>query len=139
MGNLVKDNHNKISYGGNLLSNFLSSKNYSLLNASDKTEGGPFTWYNPTNPKDNSLKSCIDLIIASNDLVKYLHKVTIDKHLNFTPSRPVGNSKLRYTDHYAILVQFKNLPMRSENEKEKKVKIWNLNKEDGWENIVEIA
>ena len=136
VGNLLKDNHEKISYGGKLIRHFLASN--TLSNASDKIIGGPFTWYNPSKPDDDSLKSCIDLVIVSNDLVKYLDKVTIDKNLDFTPSRPVSKGKLSYTDHYAILIEFKNLPIRSSIESKKKLKIWNLNKENGWENFKQL-
>ena len=43
VGDLVKDNHSKVSVGGNLVRNYLTNKSYTLLNASDKTLGGPFT------------------------------------------------------------------------------------------------
>ena len=61
-------------------------------------------------------------------------KVTSDKDLNFTPSRPIINGKAKFTDHYAIIVEMKNLPLSKVFEPDKKTKVWNLNKEEGWEN-----
>ena len=135
VGDLVKDNHSKVSVGGNLIRNFLANKSYTLLNASDKTLGGPFTRYNPACPKDDTAKSCLDLCIVSNDLFRYVEKVTIDKHLNFTPGRSLGKGNFCYSDHYALLIEIKNIPLASSQVSKKKRKIWNLNKEEGWKDF----
>ena len=47
VGNIVKGNHDKVSFSGTLIRELLSSGNYKLLNASDKVENGPFTRYEP--------------------------------------------------------------------------------------------
>ena len=55
-----------------------------------------------------------------------------------TPARAVkekkpGKYKLIYSDHYASLLTFENLPRRQEKEVTKRT-LWNLAKENGWEN-----
>ena len=62
VGNIIKDNHDKVTYGGKLVRNFLHCKDYVLLNASKKVVGGPFTRHDPGRPHDESKKSCIDLM-----------------------------------------------------------------------------
>ena len=44
----VRDNHAKISFGGNLLHALLDTGDYVCLNNSDKREGGPFTRFEPS-------------------------------------------------------------------------------------------
>ena len=134
VGDIVKDNHTKVSVGGNLVRNFLANNRYTLLNSTNKACGGPFTRYNPGCPSNNQAKSCLDLCIVSNELVRYVKKVTIDNQLDFTPGRSLGKGKFCYSDHYAILVEIKDLPLSSMNIREEKKCIWNLNKKDGWEN-----
>ena len=119
---LYFDYHRKVSVGEKLIRNFLKSNNFTLLNASDRVKGGPFTRYNPSAPYDSDQKSCIDLIIVSNELVKYVDVVTIDSDLNFTPGRPVGKGKSVFTDHYAILISLKNLPLSDIVVPEKKMR-----------------
>ena len=58
---------------------------YVLVNASDKTVGGPFTRYTPNCFDDVNKRSCLDLCIISKDLEKYLVNMIIDKELKFTP------------------------------------------------------
>ena len=43
VGNVVKDNHDEVSYGGKLIRDLISTGKYNLLNSSDKVENGPFT------------------------------------------------------------------------------------------------
>ena len=57
-----------------------------------------------------------------------------------TPCRPISRTKVMYPDHYASLLIFKNLPLKS---KQKvggpKLTIWNTNKEGGWENYKKLT
>ena len=101
-----------------------------MLNGTNKVNGGPFTRYNPSAPDDDDLKSCIDLIIISKGLLKYVKVMTIDKDLNFTPGRPVSKKKMVYPDHYAIILEMKNLPLSNGKRSAcERFKTWNLNKE----------
>ena len=61
VGNIVKDNHDKVSYGGNLIRDFLKSNPFILLNSTNKVKGGPFTRYNPSNYKEDKDKSLFAL------------------------------------------------------------------------------
>ena len=46
-------NHPKVSHGGDLVRELIDSENYVLVNASNKTDGGPFTRYEPNDPTNN--------------------------------------------------------------------------------------
>ena len=103
-----------------------------MVNATSKAEGGPYTRYDPSNPKDDSRKSALDLIIISKELVKYVEVMKIDKNLTITPARVISKSKVIYSDHYAIILKFKDLPLKSEQSiPGQKYTRWNTNKEGG--------
>ena len=110
VGNIVPENKTKVSTGGKLLRDFLENDNYVLLNASKKAKGGPFTRYNPVYPSDEEAKSCLDLVIVSKNIEKYVKSMKIDKDRLFTPFRVVKN-ELKYTDHYSVLVEME-IPQR---------------------------
>ena len=59
VGEIIKGNHSKVSYGGKLIRELLNTKKYVLLNSTNKVKGGPYTRYNPTNPEDHESKSCL--------------------------------------------------------------------------------
>ena len=59
---------------------------------------GPFTREEPNNPLK---KSCLDLIIISKGLMKYLDELVVDVKNLFTPHRAV-KGELIHTDHYSI-------------------------------------
>ena len=85
IGDLIKGNNNKISHGGKLVREFLASDKYILLNNSEKVKGGPFTREEPSDPRNELKKSCLDIVIMSEQLQKYVDKVVIDKDRKFTP------------------------------------------------------
>ena len=41
--NYIKGSHDKVSFGGKIILDFLATKKYVLLNALDSSRGGPFT------------------------------------------------------------------------------------------------
>ena len=139
VGDIVRGNHEKVSYGGKLIKELLNTKKYVLLNNSAKVKGGPFTRYNPADPQDENSKSCIDLIILSRELLKYVKEVIIDKNFNFTPGRPLGNNKMCYPDHYGIIFVMENIPLANGKARCKKYKIWNLKKDGGWKKYNELT
>ena len=112
VGKIIKGNHQKISFGGKLVTDLVSSCRYVLLNASNKVTGGPFTRFDPATPKDEATMSCLDLVIASQGLVKYLDSVIIDRNQDNTPFRPLRGDSI-FPDHYSIQIKFKNLPLAS--------------------------
>ena len=75
IGDLIEGNNKKISQGGKLVREFLSSDKYILLNNSEKVDGGPFTREEPSDPTNDSKKSCLDIIIMSEQLETYVKKL----------------------------------------------------------------
>ena len=94
------------------MKNLLMTGKYTLVNASNKATGGPYTRYDPSNPKDDCRKSALDLIIISKELFKYVEVMIIDKNLNLTPARVITRNKVIYSDHYAIIMKFKDIPLK---------------------------
>ena len=132
VGDVIEGNHSKITFGGKLIRDMLDTDKYVLVNSTNKVKGGPFTRYDPSDPNCNEKKSCLDLFIISKELFKHVEKLVIDENFTMTPCRPISRTKVMYPDHYASLLIFKNLPLKS---KQKvggpKFTIWNTNKEGG--------
>ena len=140
VGDVVKGNHEKVTFGGKLIRELLETKKYVLLNSTNKVKGGPFTRYDPAAPNDDNSKSCIDLIMVSKELLKYVKEVIIDKNFNFTPGKPLGGGKMCYPDHYGILLVMKSIPLATgRNGKCEKYKMWNMNKLGGWQKFNELT
>ena len=85
IGSYVEGNHPRTSPGGKLLVEFLSNKNYTLVNALDVVVNGPFTRYDPKDLNDDNKKSLLDFVIISSSLVKYIDELVIDKNHEWTP------------------------------------------------------
>ena len=140
VGDAIEGNHSKITFGGKLIRDMLDTDKYVLVNSTNKVKGGPFTRYDPSDPNCNEKKSCLDLFIISKELFKHVEKLVIDENFTMTPCRPISRTKVMYPDHYASLLIFKNLPLKS---KQKvggpKFTIWNTNKEGGWENYKKLT
>ena len=81
LGREIKDNHKKASHGGKTLIDFLEKGKSVLFNSTNKGKNGPFTRYDPSCPDVDAKKSCLDLIIISRDLLRFVREVVIDKHL----------------------------------------------------------
>ena len=109
-----------------------------MVNSTSKTEGGPFTRYEPADPKNKEKMSTLDLCIVSRDLFKYVDKLVIDKESSFTPFRT--SDKFHYTDHFSLLLSLKDLPTHhSAMVAPKKTVRWNTNKANGWETYAHLA
>ena len=134
----VKDNNVKVTFGGKLVHQLLQDGKYILLNNSDKCAGGPFTRIDPSNP---NIKSCLSLVIVSAGLEDYVEELLIDKERKFTPHRPIRkDGKLVFTDHYGLLLKFKNIPLQNKSIKEiKNPAMWNTNKVGGWKRYLELT
>ena len=123
----------EISLGGKLLREMLATKDWVLVNSQgvEVVEGGPYTREDPATGK----LSCLDLSIVSRELWPYVQKLVIDKERKFTPARPIkkkGNYRMIYTDHFSTLLTIKDLPRRLKEKEEKRV-LWNLARQNGWE------
>merc|ERR1711954_68986 len=78
-------------------------------------------------------KSLLDLVVVSNSLVKYVHKLDIDSKLEWTPSRNY-KGKLLFPDHYAMMLTFQGIPMKeSVPFPGTKTVQWNKKKKGAWE------
>ena len=80
IGLAVENNHEKTTLGGKLLLSLLDNEEYVLVNALDKTKGGPFTRFDRRSPNDDSKKSLLDLVIVSRNLLRYVEKLEIDRN-----------------------------------------------------------
>ena len=81
-----------------------------------------------------SVKSCLDIAYASQNLLPFIKLVVIDKDKKFTPKRAIWrNNKFSsvYTDHFSMEIVLSGLPRRKQ--KVEKVSTWNLGKPGGWE------
>ena len=126
----VKGNKTKISYGGQLVRELLEDGEYILANNSEKTKGGPWTW---VCRGDGSVKSCIDLVIFSADLLPYFQSMLIDTKHEFSPARVKikdGKRRLIHPDHFPLVVKFEKLP--TQRLKVEKISNWKFNAPDGW-------
>ena len=129
----IPGNNPELSPGGKLLRSLLATKEWVLINSlgSEVVEGGPFTREDPATGK----LSCLDLFVASRNLLPYVSKLVVDskrKMAVYRVKRTKNKYKRIYSDHYSNLLTLSNLPL-SENKEEKKVIKWNLAKDGGWE------
>ena len=113
VGDIIEGNHAKITEGGKLIRELLINGDFVLLNSlTSKVKGGPFTRIDPSEPENDDKKSCIDFIIVSSGLVKYVEEIDIDKGRQITPCHAMKNGKLTYPDHHAIVTKFRNIPLK---------------------------
>ena len=130
----VEGNHEKVSFGGKLVHKLLETDEYILVNNTDKCKGGPFTRFDPSDPLNKQKMSCLELVIVSKELFEHVEELLIDKEKIFTPHRPVRKGKLTFTDHFSLILKFKELKMRKMMKKiENRKIIWNTKRKEGWE------
>jgi hypothetical protein len=132
----VAGNNPKVTFGGKLIHKLLSTEKYSLINNSETCSGGPFTREDPSN---SNIKSCLSLVIVSNGLEEYVEELVIDEKRRFTPHRAIRN-KLVFTDHYSLILKFKDIPQKVKTYKDKnRTVIWNTSKEGGWKRYFDLT
>ena len=85
-------------------------------------------------PKDERKMSCFDLFIVQKNLLKYVDTLEVDRSLNFTPFYVDNTGASHYPDHYACVITFKGIPIKTQDTKRLKLKEikWNTNKKEGW-------
>ena len=131
----VTGNHTKVSYGGSLVRDLVQRGDLILVNNSEKTTGGPFTRYDPSKPSEDEKKSCLDLALISNDLFRYVDKLIIDNDGQYPIGRVVmknGLKTLVKSDHYPLILKFKDIPVNRNVFKHEEVVRFNLKKDGGW-------
>ena len=129
----VSGNTSEISFGGKLLQELLSTRNWYLVNGlgPEIVKGGPFTRKDPATGNE----SCLDLCIVSRELLPYVQNLEIDSLRKMAVARAVKIGKkyqIVYSDHFTCLLTLSNLPRRQEAKETKKV-VWNLAKEGAWD------
>ena len=129
----VPGNHPEVSLGGRLLRELLATRDWTLVNGlgEEVVQGGPYTRSDPATGN----RSCLDLFVASRELMPYVTNLSIDSERKNTIARIVKNKRKRriiYPDHFSSILTFKNLPRKREEKNEKRI-VWNLAKENGWQ------
>ena len=76
----VTDNHDKITFGGEIVRGLISSGDFFCMNNTRKAVGGPFT--------RTGNMSCLDLVLASKKLEHFVEKVEIYREMKYAPLRP---------------------------------------------------
>ena len=110
---------------GNQLLNLWESQKLCLLNAK-----GTFTWVN----NNVNAKSVIDYTFSNYDFLPDIVSFEIDEGKKFTPWRQKKKGKT-FSDHNAMVIQFK-VSRKSHNvEKRNDHVVWNFNNPTGWKNF----
>ena len=125
----VEGNHGKVSHGGQLIREMV--KEYKYVNLNNMAVGGPWTW---VQRGKESVKSCLDLAYASENILPFIKCVLIDKDKKFTPRRIIwkgGKFTSVYTDHFSMEIVLSGMPGKTQNME--KAAIWNLGKPGGWD------
>ena len=136
----VKGSHEKISFGGELIRDFIASGDYICLNNSHKASGGPFTRFDPSNPEKKENMSCLSLVIVSKKLEPFIEKLEIDYNKTFSPIRALSKTKSVTSDHFPLIVTFAaNFCTNISVKKPDCFTMWNTNKEGGWEKFKELT
>ena len=124
----VEGNTARVSYGGELIRDLINTGDYVLLNSLSIAKGGPWTRVCP----GAGGPSCLDLAIASRELVPHVTAVQVDSGRLYTPRRAVskkGKLGVTYSNHFPVLVDLK---MPRAGPPDKLPAKWNLNKPGGW-------
>ena len=134
----VEGNHEEITLGGKLLREMLRRGDWILVNSmgDEIVEGGPFTREDPA----SGGLSCLDLFVVNRRLKRYVSKLSIDSKRKKAVANIVkrkGKLKVTYSDHFTVTLELKDLPRQKV--KEKKIKMWNLAKKDGWKRYKELT
>ena len=124
----VKDNKNDISHGGHIIRTFLKDGNYVLVNNTSVARGGPFT---RCDPADRNNKSCLSLVIASKSLMPFIASLEIDNENKHAPCKAT-KKRLITSDHFPIILTFKNIPRNSRKKAKQVCTVWNTSKPEGW-------
>ena len=100
----------KADDGGHLVKELLEDGEYILANNSAKTTGGPWSWVCWGN---GNVRSCINLVIMSTDLVPHFTSMVIDHKHEFCPFRikatKDGKMRVVHPDHFPLIVKLENL------------------------------
>ena len=85
----------------------LQDQEYVLLNSIQQAEGGPWTWISHA---DSNMKSCIDLVIVSADLMPHVSSLVVDVKMEYSMYRVKkvkDKLKLIPSDHFPLVIKLK--------------------------------
>ena len=85
--------NSRVSNSGEFLRDLIKTGDFTILNNLDKSDKGPWTWIDR---KDNNIKSCLDIAIASTALVPYVVNFEVDRERKFTPRRVIKKKGYDY-------------------------------------------
>ena len=127
----VRNNHPKITFGGELVRSLLAEGDFICLNNHPNATGGPFTRVDLANP---AKLSCLDLVLISRNLLPFFKSITIDSGRKYSPVRPINKNEVRHSDHFPVIVTFENIPLLKPIKLGRNAHtIWNTNKQGGWD------
>ena len=125
----VKDNHNDVSTGGNIIRKFLQAGKHILVNNTSVCNGGPFTMVDPAN---KSRKSVLTQVIVSKALFPLIESMKIDKENKWAPVKATKTRKIT-SDHFPVILTMKDIPRNTKYSNRKETKtVWNTSKPEGW-------
>ena len=126
----IEGNKERISDGGHLVRNLVEDGEFFFLNNLDVADSGPWT---RVDPADGGL-SCLDLALASTNLLPFIKRFEVDNMRKWTPRRVVpknGVLTYTYTDHYSCEIEI--LMPASGGQAIVEEQRWNTKKPGGWE------
>ena len=117
------------SENGKLLLGMIERQDLCLINNSEKCKGGPITRSRVVDGIKE--ESCIDFVMTSHDLHKYLISATIDSSQLYTMTKyktTKGNPSVKRSDHHSIIVKFS---LSWEKKKPPREEMFKLRDEEG--------
>ena len=118
---------------GKIVLDMIEAEDHVLVNSQEVVKNGPFTRFDPKEPKDPNKKSLLDYIIVSRNLLEYINELEVDVDQKWTASRNVKGT-LKFPDHYALMLTMTKIPMKKTMSiPPRKEIIWNTRKKNGWE------
>ena len=100
----IEGNHDKLSFGGQLIRGLLANGKYLCINNSSKTVNGPFTRLDPSRPDDRDGMSALSLVFASVKLEPFIEEVFIDTSQEYSPISSLSKKKIVRSDHFPVII-----------------------------------
>ena len=104
---IIPNDPHEMSENGKLFHGMIERQDLAILNKSSLCTGGPITRRRMVNGKIE--ESCIDFILASQDLAKHLSSMLIDSNqlhalTKYTTTK--GVSSIKRSDHFTLIAKF---------------------------------
>ncbi len=125
----IKGDSHDISENGKLLAGMITRQNLVIINNDEKCTGGPVTRCRTVEGKRE--ESCIDYIMASEDLAQNLDNALIDSKQLYSLTKYTttkGVTSIKRSDHYTFIANFL---IEWEVKKLERVEVFKLRDEEG--------